>query len=231
MVTPNPEQIAAMIDTLRTIPPTLVADLDAMIDAERRCGSAIPDGWGTGRTGGGGTGGVGRPVETAVVARQAATDQHTQLTRRALDELRLTAAKVDLVAWHVDRRPPADGGSLAALVARIVSVPRNVPGGSDRPDLTVSALSQACGHLSVAVGCIRAARALGGPRRDPERCESPGCDGSAARDAGGRGGRCRPCVDWHAHHGAWPTARVVDALRIGDRVRLARLARDIADTR
>lgn len=224
---PTPEQITAMVDTLRSVPASLAIDLEAMIDAERRCGSAIPDGFGTGRPGGGGINGIGRPVESAVVARQAADDEHTTLTRRAVVELQHATARAELIAWHVETRLPAARDGIAGMVAAIVSVPRNVPGASPTPDLTVAALSQACRHLSACLGAVRKARALAGPRRDPERCESPGCDGSAARDAGGRGGRCRPCVDWHSSYGAWPTARVVDALRVGDRVRLARLARDI----
>jgi len=226
---PTPEQITAMVDTLRSVPVTLVVDLGAMIDAERRCGSAIPDGWGTGRSGGGGIGGIGRPVESAVVARQAADDEHTMLTARAVLELQQATARVELIAWHVAGRRPESRDGIAGMVAVIASTPRNVPGASPTPDLTVAALSQACRHLSACLGAVRKARALGGPRRDPERCESPGCDGSAARDVGGRGGRCRSCVDWHSNHGAWPTARVVDALRIGDRVRLARLARDLGN--
>lgn len=237
MTTPTPEQIAAMIDALRNPPRTLAADLAAMIDAERRCGTAIPDGFAGGGAGGRSPGAVARPTESAVAARATASDEHTALTRQALEAISHAACRVSLVIWAVDgEHVTARHGDIAGLVALIASVPRKSPVGCPHAHIAVPALSQAARHLSVAISAVARARGLSGPRRDPERCDTVGCDGSAARDAGGRGGRCRTCVDWDASHRdpgdprAWPTAPVLAALGRGDRVAAARLWRDRART-
>jgi hypothetical protein len=219
---PTPTRIAAMLDALHHPPADLVPGLVAMLEAEARCGSAAPDGWPTslGAAGGRGRGGLpARPTEAAVAARDAAPgDEHTALTRAAVDHLRAVVARVELLA-HLAGEPsrPASRTDIPAMVARIASAPRKLPEGTETADMVLKALTQACERLSRAVDCVRRSRQLAGPRRDPERCETPGCDGSAARDAGGRGGRCRRCVDWRTHHGHWPDAAIIDALARGDR--------------
>ena len=161
MTLPTPEQIADAVAAADP-PAGLERRIAAVVERERRGGSAIPDGFGTGRSGGGS--GVGDPVAGAVLARQRASDEHAELVARLV----------------------ADLGRAAEAMQRVL-------------------------------GALGALEALAGPRRDPERCETPGCDGSSARDAGGRGGRCRSCVDWRARHGAWPDPAIIDALRRGDR--------------
>jgi hypothetical protein len=161
MRAPTPEQIAGMVDA-STPPAGLARRIAAVVERERRAGSAIPDGFGTGGDGGGS--GPGDPTPRAALARSQAADPHT------------------------------DG--VAAIVRGLAEIAE---------------------AMQVLRGRLEALEALSGPRKDPERCETTGCDGSAAREAAGRSGRCRRCVDWRAHHGDWPDAAIIDALARGDR--------------
>lgn len=227
MKSPSPEQLATLLDDLRTCPVSHAHDLRRMLEAEERCGSATPDGFSSGRRGSGGA--PMTPVEAAVVARQhAPADEHTTLTRSAHRELVLAARCVQLAAWALDGRDDllAQSDDLVGLVRIVREAPRSSLEPRNVASRGVIAVGQAAGHLSLSRAAVVRCQALTGRRPDPTVCATPTCDHSAAREAGGRGDRCRRCVDWRQAHGDWPSVRVIAALDRGDRVAAARLARD-----
>lgn len=101
-MSPDPQKLARITDPTIELIRTFPRRLSVQLERERRGGSAVPDGYPTGGSGGPGGDVTLTSVEGAVFARDGrwADDEHRRLTyaaRNALDVLYAEARKVD--AW------------------------------------------------------------------------------------------------------------------------------------